>query len=378
MAENEKIYGAADASQGVTDRERLDAFVADGWLRSSRHPDADLWIYNYTEQTQYKNHWTPETLMCRGLILNADGGIVARPFPKFFNYGAPGGDTLNERYTVTEKIDGSLGILYWLGDEPWIATRGSFVSDQAKVGTELIRELWPDHDPDVTELFEIIFPENRIVVDYGDKRELIHLATIEKRTGADLPRTALRGIKRAPSYGQMDLEELAARTDPNREGFVVTYQSGHRIKVKLAEYVRLHKIVTGVNARMIWEHLRDGDSFDAILDGIPDELFKWIDEVRDGLENEFNEIQMQCVWAFDQRPQDADRKDLAAYFTQSGANPSVLFRMLDGKPYADLIWKAIKPEPMTPQGPPLNAVAGSSAASATGAVPADHKSGEQS
>ena len=31
------------------DRERLDALVSDGWLRSQRHPDADLWIYNYND-----------------------------------------------------------------------------------------------------------------------------------------------------------------------------------------------------------------------------------------------------------------------------------------------------------------------------------------
>ncbi len=33
----------------LVDREKLDAMVAEGWLRSQRHPDADLWIYNYTE-----------------------------------------------------------------------------------------------------------------------------------------------------------------------------------------------------------------------------------------------------------------------------------------------------------------------------------------
>jgi hypothetical protein len=46
----------------VFDRERLDALVAEGWLRSQRHREADLWIYNYTERTQYENHWMPETL----------------------------------------------------------------------------------------------------------------------------------------------------------------------------------------------------------------------------------------------------------------------------------------------------------------------------
>ena len=55
------------------DRERLEALVAEGWLSSQRHPDADLWIYNYTKKTQYEDHWTAETLVCRGLILDGRG-----------------------------------------------------------------------------------------------------------------------------------------------------------------------------------------------------------------------------------------------------------------------------------------------------------------
>lgn len=58
-----------EAQRGVFwDRERLDALVQEGWLRSQRHPEADLWIYNYTEKTQFESYWTPETLACRGLI----------------------------------------------------------------------------------------------------------------------------------------------------------------------------------------------------------------------------------------------------------------------------------------------------------------------
>src|SRR4051812_16526347 len=112
------------------DREHLDAMVADGWLRAQRHPDADLWIYNYTPQTQYENHWTPETLACRGLILDVDGDVVARPFPKFFNWGTPQAEglPLHEPFVVTEKFDGSLGILYMLDGQTFIASRGSFTS----------------------------------------------------------------------------------------------------------------------------------------------------------------------------------------------------------------------------------------------------------
>ena len=43
----------------------------------------------------------------------------------------------------TEKIDGSLGILYWVGDEAKIATRGSFTSRQAeKVDRDTVKKIF--------------------------------------------------------------------------------------------------------------------------------------------------------------------------------------------------------------------------------------------
>jgi len=183
----------------VWDRERLDSLVAEGWLRSQRHPSADLWIYNYTEKTQYENHWTPETLACRGLILDADGGVVARPFPKFFNYGTEQAKDLplHEPYVVTEKMDGSLGIFYRLGGEAFIASRGSFTSEQAVEGTRMLHEHdWTVH-PGTTPLFEIIYPSNRIVVDYGGRRDLVLLGVIDIATGRDVDMPAYSG-PRAP------------------------------------------------------------------------------------------------------------------------------------------------------------------------------------
>lgn len=53
---------------------------------------------------------------------------VARPFPKFFNLDeaiANGEQLPAEAFEVTEKLDGSLGILYWLDGEPRLATRGT-------------------------------------------------------------------------------------------------------------------------------------------------------------------------------------------------------------------------------------------------------------
>jgi RNA ligase len=325
----------------VIDREKLDALVAEGWLRSQRHPDADLWIFNYTEKTQYENFWTPETTVCRGLILDAEGHVVARPFPKFFNYGTPQAPVLpNEPFTVREKIDGSLGILYYLDGEARIATRGSFTSEQAIAGTRLLQEYEFEHADAQTPLFEIVYPENRIVVDYGDRRELVLLAVIDNATGAE---SAMAWSGRtAELLDHDDPATLATLEKPNSEGFVVTFQSGVRVKVKFAEYVRLHKIVTGVNARMVWESLRVGDDLDALIKDVPDEIFRWMTDKRTELLASFGAAEALALDVFNRRP-DADRKTLAEFFLKSGANPSVLFRMLDGKPYDDLIWKAIRP-----------------------------------
>ena len=125
------------------DRATLDSLVEQHYLSVQKHPTSDLLIYNYTPRCQYERYWTPETLMCRGLIVRSDGTIVARPFNKFFNYEEH--VQLNqpvplEPFKVTEKLDGSLGILYFADDQlPYIATRGSFVSQQAQKANAILQ-----------------------------------------------------------------------------------------------------------------------------------------------------------------------------------------------------------------------------------------------
>lgn len=338
----------------IFDLEKLEHLAGEGWLRRQRHPEADLWIYNYTEKTQYEGHWTPETLACRGLILDADGGIVARPFPKFFNYGDPlTGELPDEPFMVSEKIDGSLGILYLLDGVPQIATRDSFISEQAIEGTRMLDDYQFVFPPHVTALFEIVFPSNRIVVDYGDRRELVLLAALDKATAVDLdlaPPIAWTGEVARRHFAD-GLDQLAAQNRPNAEGYVVRFKSGLRVKVKHEDYKRLHRIITGVNARHIWEALKAGQDPTTELEGVPDEIFGWIEETVVTLKAKAQMVEAEAREAVDSRPLGDDRtnrKAIAEHILESGANSAVCFRMLDGKPYRDLVWKAIRPEPTTP------------------------------
>ena len=169
----------------------LTKLIEQRYINVQKHPTADLFIYNYTQNAQYEAFWNEYTLMCRGLILDAVGNIVARPFPKFFNWEElPSNQIPNEPFDVYEKMDGSLGILYWIDDEPFIATRGSFVSEQALWASEFLHQNFKKEYQKLnkkhTYLFEIIYPENRIVVNYNNRQDLVLLAVIDNATGQDM------------------------------------------------------------------------------------------------------------------------------------------------------------------------------------------------
>jgi T4 RnlA family RNA ligase len=310
-----------------------------------KHPDADLFIYNYTNKAQYEGVWNEITLQCRGLILDAELNIISRPFKKFFNLDEYPADQIpDEPFEVFEKLDGSLGILYWLGDTPYIATRGSFISEQAVHASGILIEKYGDTinklERNLTYLFEIIYPQNRIIVDYGDKDDLILLAVIDNATGDGLPAPDI-GFPIVKKYdGINDFSLLKDLQEENKEGFVIRFKSGLRAKVKFAEYLRLHRIVTGVSNVVIWEHLSEGRSFEDLLDRVPDEFYEWVKKTIDELKAQYEAILNDSQNAFKQFE---SRKETALYF-QTQKHPAVLFAMLDGKPVDKIIWKMLRPE----------------------------------
>ena len=166
--------------------EELERYNKEGLLHKQTHPNFDLTIWNYSPRVQYERLWDNITLQCRGLVTNSNGEIVARPFKKFFNYEEHKPEDIpNENYEVYEKMDGSLGILFYYNE--WIlATRGSFTSPQAIKGKELLEKYdYNRLDKNYTYLFEIIYPENRIVCDY-DFEDLVLLGIIHTKTGDEV------------------------------------------------------------------------------------------------------------------------------------------------------------------------------------------------
>lgn len=329
--------------------------VEQGYIKAAKHPEFDLTIYNYTNKAQYDWHWTPETRLCRGLIVDSNKNIIARPFEKFFSIDQltqMGQELPNEPFEIFDKVDGSLGILYWYNDEPFIATRGSFDSEQAIFATNLLREKYKDAIPYlygcITYLFEIVYPENRIVVDYQGLKDIILIGGIETQTGKDISLSELNcpHFRAAFTYEGIDKNNplsVISLIDKNKEGVVIRYESGFRVKVKTEEYKRLHKLLTGVNARHIWEILKNGNSLETLLDKVPDEYYNWVDSTAKEIQSNRASIMAQCFIDFTNRPKTESRKELADYFRTCKYTP-ILFNLLDCKPSDKIIWELVKPK----------------------------------
>ena len=88
-------------------------------------------------------------------------------------------DIASVSHGIYEKVDGSLGISFYCEySKQWrIITRGHFGSKQAQWAMKYIQDIKMDESltRGHTYLFEIVYPENRIGVDYGDFEGLILL-----------------------------------------------------------------------------------------------------------------------------------------------------------------------------------------------------------
>ena len=319
--------------------------IENKYLEVNKHPNFDLYIYNYSAKAQYDRLWNEITLQCRGLIMDSNFNVIARPFLKFFNLGEMENQVIpNLPFDVFDKLDGSLGILYFADNKPFIATRGSFTSDQAIKANELLNSKYKNSisklNPDYTYLFEIIYPTNRIVVDYGTQELLVLTGIIETKTGNEIELIDI-GFPIVKKYDSLnDISKLNDLEQNNKEGFVIKFSNNYRLKVKFEEYKRIHKIVTQVSSIAIWEYLRENSSLNELLEKVPDEFYDWVKKIEKELKTQFDTIENQCKKDFKILE---DRKQTALYF-QKCENQSVLFAMLNERNYADIIWKKIRPE----------------------------------
>lgn len=303
-----------------------------GAVNMRRHPDfPELAVYDYSMNTHFSRGWTDITTECRGLILNTETGeIVARPFKKFYNNQET--DVPDNQFPrtgpieVMEKSDGSMGILSPRPDGTMaISTRGSMNSDQAIHATELYNEKYAgtwNPDPDYTYCFEIIYPDNRIVVDYGMMDDIVLLGARHKATGVSASREKLNEagwtgpqVKLYQYDSFADVLTASETGIKGEEGFVVHFlDHDKRVKLKFAEYLEMHKSVTNLTPLRVYEGIVSGNRLSAYPD-FPDEFYNDVKEAEKRIdtrcEREFAAVKSIHADVVKNLPEGYSRKDFA-------------------------------------------------------------------
>jgi RNA ligase len=269
----------------------LEDRVARGLVSRRSAKDAPhLSTYCYTQRTVIDGAWDWYTMVARGIVLDhAERVVRALPFPKFFNMGERGAPAPECRFWTEEKMDGSLGIVFHDGTRWRCATKGSLDSEQAAWASARL----PVSGMEVgnTYLFEIIYDANRIVVPY-DFEGLVLLSAYAQN-GTELhPEECdevadAMGVRRPARATFETLADMLREVEgfkADREGYVVRFEDGTRLKVKGAEYLRVHRLVSRVTPLGVWDVLSSGDNPDAVMGQLPDEFHGDFRAIRAALE----------------------------------------------------------------------------------------------
>lgn len=357
------------------DLDKLNRYIHDGTVTFNLHPTLSLVLYTYGRKCVYEDLWDDVTTKCRGLIVQVDTGeIIARPFEKFFNLNTGGREETqlphlppaNHRPLITEKLDGSLGILWEYEGHAGIATKGSFSSEHAKWATtwmlnhviELGRDMrFPNG---YTPVFEIICEEvQHHVVHYGHDR-LVLLALINIETGEELPWNEVRRIGIANKLEvvtpyNLQILEATAQDRPNHEGYVATWNFEGRpplkVKIKHETFLRHQKILHSATPKHIFELLETNDIevLAEWLDIVPTEIKAYIADVTRTFKEEYSRIFRQAyVIMYEALQKFTTRKEYATYFLQpeNKVYSAICFALLDNttnqpQHYKKAIWKLV-------------------------------------
>lgn len=323
---------------------------AEGLVYIRRHPQYPIFLLNYTPRTQFRNKWSKELILARGLVIGEDGKILARPLPKFFNHyeiseWSQFPHQEEDCYELYEKMDGSLAIMFHYENHRIFCTRGSFVSEQAVKAQQIFTAKYKHvkMNKECTYCFEVIYPQNKIVVVYEDIEDLFLISITHTTSGKEIAidSAGFKTVERIQTQG-ISFAQWLEYDLPNKEGYVMKFKNGLnnplRVKIKFDTYVKKHK-GKSVSTKAIKRSMKKMESIN--LDNIPDECFEEVKEIKSQMENEFECKKRKIESEYETIiKQNNTTRDVIEAIKQSEYQ-SILFAIHGKKPYELLVWKSL-------------------------------------
>lgn len=225
-------------------------------------------------------------------------------------------------FTNNVLVHNSLFITFYHNNKWHGTTRGSLNSDIGEVGQQMLDKIdkssWHPH---FTYLFELIYPENRIVRDYGDMRNIIYLGMRNNRDGAPFFGQDQSNIFHTPFSNkwsfdsqQAMLEWLNATKGTEFEGFVVHFSDGSIFKFKSEDYMRLHRIIAQFTFKRVLEAVQLHQE-EEIRKALPEELIPEFDRYMEMINSKVREIVRKVALVVAGAPKES-RKEFALYMQQ--------------------------------------------------------------
>jgi RNA ligase len=115
------------------------------------------------------------------------------------------------------------------------------------------------------------------------------------------------------------------------------------VKLKFAEYLRVHKLMSEISSITIWEHLSEGKPLDAMLEGVPDEFYEFIRSTVAELTAGYMALLTAAASVYDEAKH-LDRKSAAALVkSQDKVDQGLVFGLLSGQDISEKAWKLLRP-----------------------------------
>jgi RNA ligase len=150
-------------------------------------------------------------------------------------------------------------------------------------------------------LAEIIYPENKIIVNYGTDRKLVMLAAYHTHTEEEADLGSLRvvaesaGMEMAKEYFYTipQMIELQKTLPKDQEGFVVRFKSGLRVKIKGDEYCKIAKMISQMSYLSFWEAMKQGKVSNGYIIQLPEEFRAEFEPMVQKLEEQYRTVMSQ-------------------------------------------------------------------------------------
>lgn len=263
----------------------------------------NLLLVKYSKNI-WNTGWHNLAKQCRGKVIDwKERTIVSYPFNKFYNLNEVEETKLSRvnellskanEVIVTDKKDGSAIIVTNHNSNTIINTNGVFNNIQVTLTKQLLSEKYSyfyNNMPEgYTFVFELVHPENKIVLDYGNIEKLYLLSIRDLRTLRLLTYKELKEfadkwqLDITESYDFKSLNELVkiAETECKdiKEGWVIrviTDSEDFMFKLKYAEYFKLARIKAIPTLKKLYTLLQQ-DKLDDMMSSADEYICKEIND----------------------------------------------------------------------------------------------------